>query len=125
MLKKIKPLLLTCKAGYTVKRYFTKKYIHYQANADATIKRIYQFSVAGSTPQVNPTIRTTPDFPVVAKTLLRDLMTDLRKTNDLIREKIKGLTVTADGDLYIVNDDVDDSNGETQLLKIDDANDNY
>ena len=52
-------------------------------------------------------------------------MTDLRKTNDLIREKIEGLTVTADGDLYIVNDDVDDSNGETQLLKIDDANDNY
>jgi len=88
-----------------------------QGNADAAIKRIYQFSVSGLTPL---TETTTPDFPVLEKTLVRDLMNDLAKTNGLTLEKIEGMAVTTEGDLYIVNDNdgVDDSNGETQLLKI-------
>ena len=54
-------------------------------------------------------------------------MKDLRKTKGLILEKIEGLAVTANDDLYIINDNdgVDDSYGETQLSKIDDANDDY
>jgi len=95
-----------------------------QGNADAAIKRIYQFSVAGLTPLADSAETITPDFPVLEKTLVRDLMNDLAKTNGLTLEKIEGMAVTADGDLYIVNDNdgVDDSNGETQLLKIEPSN---
>jgi phytase-like protein len=91
-----------------------------QANADAAIKSIYQFSTTGLTPLEDPAVGTLPNFPVVKKTLVRDLMKDLAKTKGLILEKIEGMTVTKSGDLYIVNDNdgVDDSNGETQLLKI-------
>lgn len=93
-----------------------------QANADAAIKRIYQFSVAGLSPLEDPSAEVTPDFPVVEKVLVRDLITDLANTNGLILEKIEGMAITADDELYIVNDNdgVDDSNGETQLLKIGD-----
>lgn len=91
-----------------------------QGNADAEIKQIYKFSVADLIPQEDPELGIIPDFPVVEKTLVHDLMKDLIKTRGLTLEKIEGLTVTANGDLYIVNDNdgVDDSNGETQLLKI-------
>jgi len=91
-----------------------------QANADAAIKRIYQFSTTGLTPLEDPAAGAVPNFPVVKKTLVRDLMKDLTKTRGLILEKIEGMTVTKNCDIYIVNDNdgVDDSNGETQLLKI-------
>lgn len=93
-----------------------------QGNADAEIKRIYQFSVNGLVAQADSKVGTTPNFPIVEKMLVRDLMKDLRKTKGLTLEKIEGLTITANDDLYIVNDNdgVDDSNGETQLLKIED-----
>ena len=92
-----------------------------QGNADAAIKRIYQFSVSGLTPL---TETTTPGFPVLEKTLVHDLMNDLAKTNGLTLEKIEGMAVTREGDLpeAIINDGVDDSNGETQLLKIELSN---
>lgn len=91
-----------------------------QANADAAIKRIYQFSIAGLIPQADPVAGTTADFPVLEKTLYRDLMKDLAVSKGLILEKIEGMAITAEDDLYVVNDNdgVDDSNGETQLLKI-------
>ena len=91
-----------------------------QGNTDAEIKRIYKFSVADLIPQEEPEPGITPDFPVVEKILVRDLMIDLKKTRGLTLEKIEGLAVTASGDLYIINDNdgVDDSNGETQLIKI-------
>jgi len=88
-----------------------------QGGPDAVIKRLYAFSVAGLTPLPddgsNP-----PAFPVVAKTLVRDLVPDLQATGGLVPEKIEGLAVNADGDALVVNDNdgVDDSNGETQLL---------
>jgi len=90
-----------------------------QGNADAAIKRIYQFSIAGLTPVADPATGV-PNFPIVQKKLVRDLMQDLAKTKGLILEKIEGMAVTKKGRLYIVNDNdgVDDSNGETQLLKI-------
>ncbi len=91
-----------------------------QGNADAAIKRIYQFSIENLTAKADPEFGTTPDFPVVEKSLVRDLMSDLAKTNGLTLEKIEGLAVTEDDELFIVNDNdgVDDSNGETQLIKI-------
>jgi len=56
----------------------------------------------------------------VSKTLVRDLITDLKATGGLTLEKIEGLAVTEDGIALVVNDNdgVDDSNGETQLLKL-------
>ncbi len=89
-----------------------------QAGPDAAIKRIYQFSVDDLEPLKDTDIGTTPAFPVVSKTLVRDLMPDLEATNGLVLEKIEGLAVLPNGDVLVVNDNdgVDDSNGETQLL---------
>lgn len=92
-----------------------------QAGTDATVKRIYRFSLAGLTPQPDPGLGATPAFPVVTKTPVRDLLPDLEATSGAVLEKIEGLTVLPSGDALIVNDNdgVDDSNGETQLLRID------
>lgn len=80
-----------------------------QAGPDAAIKRLYQFDFSS--------LR---EGDTVTKTLVRDLMPDLRSTGGLVLEKIEGLAVSADGDLFIVNDNdgLDDSNGETQLLNL-------
>lgn len=88
-----------------------------QGNTDARIKRIYKFSIAGLTPLTDTN---TPDFPIVHKTLVRDLMPDLKATGGAVLEKIEGLTLLRNGKLLIVNDNdgVDDSNGETQLLSL-------
>ncbi len=90
-----------------------------QGGPDAAIKSIYEFSVAGLTPLADPAVGTTPTFPVVSKSLVRDLMPDLEGLGGLVLEKIEGLAVTPSGTAVIVNDNdgVDDSNGETQLLK--------
>ena len=47
-------------------------------------------------------------------------MPDLRVTGGQVLEKIEGLTVLRNGDVLVVNDNdgVNDSNGETQLLKL-------
>lgn len=88
-----------------------------QAGADARIKRIYRFSVAGVEPLADSA---TANFPLVAKTLVRDLMPDLKATGGAVLEKIEGLAALPGGSALIVNDNdgVDDSNGETQLLRL-------
>ena len=60
-------------------------------------------------------------FETVTKTLVDDLMDDLQAPNGLVLEKVEGMTVLPDGTTLVVNDNdgVDDSNGETQLLRID------
>jgi hypothetical protein len=77
-----------------------------QAGTDATIKKIYQFSVEGLEPQPHGS-----SFPVVTKTLVRDLIPDLKADNGLVLEKVEGLTVLPNGDALIVtdNDGVTDS----------------
>jgi hypothetical protein len=86
-----------------------------QAGTDARIKRIYEFSVAGLVPQAEG-----GTFPLVTKTVVRDLLPDLAAPGGAVIEKVEGLTVLADGDVLIVtdNDGVDDSTGETQLLRL-------
>jgi hypothetical protein len=86
-----------------------------QAGPDARIKRIYTFSVDGVGFKQDGEI-----FETVTKTLAEDLMDDLQAPNGLILEKIEGMTVLPDGAMLIVNDNdgVDDSNGETQLLRL-------
>lgn len=90
-----------------------------QGGPDAVIKRLYSFYVNGLTALSDSEV---PNFPVVSKTLVRDLVPDLQATGGLILEKIEGLAITEDGDALVVNDNdgVDDSNGETQLLRFND-----
>jgi len=88
-----------------------------QGGPDAAIKRLYKFSTKGFTPASATSDVAT--IPVVTKSLVRDLMSDLKETGGLVLEKVEGLMVDEKGTAYIVNDNdgVDDSNGETQLLK--------
>ena len=61
------------------------------------------------------------ELPVVEKTLVRDLMPDLKAAaNGYVVDKVEGFTVDADGDAYVVtdNDGVDNSSGETIFLKL-------
>lgn len=89
-----------------------------QGGPDAVIKRLYSFSIAGLTPGDDS--GNEPTFPVLNKTLLRDLMPDMAASGGLTLEKIEGLAVTHEGTVLVVNDNdgVDDSNGETQLLRL-------
>ena len=84
-----------------------------QGGPDAAVKRLYTFDVNGAT-----------DGDTLTKTLVRDLIVegDLTATGGLIAEKIEGSAVTADGDVYIINDNdgVDDNSGETNLINLGD-----
>jgi len=86
-----------------------------QAGSNARIKRVYKFSIAGLDPQPQG-----GTFPLVQKTLVRDLMPDLEAPNGLVIEKVEGLAVNRNGQAFIVtdNDGVDDSSGETQFLRL-------
>lgn len=90
-----------------------------QASSDARIKKFYRFSVRNMTPLQEP-LAGTPAFPKLSKTLARDLLPVLTKTGGMVLEKIEGMAVNSKGDAWIVNDNdaVDDSNGETQLIKL-------
>ncbi|MGD2119612.1 MAG: esterase-like activity of phytase family protein [Chromatiales bacterium] len=89
-----------------------------QANTDARIKRVYQ--IAMEDVEFKPEGDT---FDTFSKTLVRDLLPDLQATNGMVLEKIESLAVTRKGDLLFANDNdgVDDSNGETQLIRIKDV----
>ncbi len=86
-----------------------------QAGRDARIKKIYAFSVNGIDP-----VAEGGTFPVLTKTLVRDLIPDLQTPQGAIIEKVEGLTVLPNGNALIVtdNDGVDDSNGETQFINL-------
>ena len=83
--------------------------------ACARIKKIYSFSIRGLTP-----VAQGGAFPVVTKTLVRDLMPDLTADHGLAIEKVEGLAVLGNGEAVIVtdNDGVDDSSGETQWINL-------
>jgi hypothetical protein len=91
-----------------------------QGGADARIKRIYRFSIAGLTPLPDPGAGQTPNFPVVDKQLVRNLMPDLQANGGSIPEKLEGLAVQPDGTVLVINDNdgLNDSNGETFLLRL-------
>jgi hypothetical protein len=88
-----------------------------QADVYAAIKRIYTFSISGLTPEDDTNA---PNFPVVSKTFVYDLLPDLRANGGIALDKVEGLAVLSDGTALAVtdNDGVDDSSGETQLLRI-------
>ncbi|ESR22599.1 esterase-like activity of phytase family protein [Lutibaculum baratangense] len=88
-----------------------------QIGQDAAVKRLYAVSLDGIEPALPG-----EEAPIVEKTLVRDLLEDLRSANGYVLDKIEGFTLAADGSAYIVtdNDGVDDSNGETQFMKLGD-----
>ncbi|MBQ0761036.1 MAG: esterase-like activity of phytase family protein [Zhongshania sp.] len=82
-----------------------------QGGPDAAIKRLYKFDTTGLV-----------DGAIVTKTLMRDVLPDMKATGGLVTEKIEGTALLNNGDLLMVNDNdgVDDSNGETQLINLGD-----
>ncbi|WP_028659499.1 esterase-like activity of phytase family protein [Nocardioides insulae] len=78
-----------------------------QSGPDAAVKRIY-----------------TVDIPLVGKTLRKrlahDVLPDLRATRGWTQEKLEGLAIARDGELYAVtdNDGLDDATGETVFLRL-------
>lgn len=90
-----------------------------QAGTDAAVKRLYRFSVAGLTPLADAGEQN-PAFPLLQKTLARDLLPDLTAPGGPVLEKVEGLAVLPHGGALVVNDNdgVDDASGETQLLRL-------
>jgi hypothetical protein len=58
----------------------------------------------------------------IGKTLLRDLLPELEAASIWTAEKVEGLAVAADGQVYVVtdNDGLDDAPGETLFLRLGD-----
>ena len=82
-----------------------------QFGPDARIKRIYEFSTSAWA--ADPTT-------TVEKTLVKDLVPYLEAPGGLLYEKIEGMALMDDGNVYVCNDNdgVDDNSGETQLLNV-------
>lgn len=83
---------------------------------DAKVKRIYSVAFDGFKP-----VALGGELPVVEKTLVRDLLPDLKHaTNGYVVDKVEGFTIDKNGDAYVVtdNDGVDDSSGETLFLRL-------
>jgi alkaline phosphatase len=82
----------------------------------AKVKKIYSVAIEGFKPA-----KLGGDLPVVEKTLVRDLLPDLKSaTNGYVVDKVEGFTIDAEGNAYVVtdNDGVDDSSGETLFLRL-------
>ena len=87
-----------------------------QIGGAAAVKRLSSVSLVG----IKPAPAGQPPLPRVEKTLLRDLLDDLRRGNGAVIEKVEGFALMADGQAFIVtdNDGVDGSSGETQFVRL-------
>jgi hypothetical protein len=84
--------------------------------ADAKLKAVYAVALADFKPA-----KLGGELPLVAKTLVRDLVPDLKAaTNGYVVDKVEGFAIDAGGDAYVAtdNDGVDDSSGETLFLRL-------
>ncbi|MBF9194448.1 esterase-like activity of phytase family protein [Microvirga terrestris] len=81
----------------------------------AKVKKLYAVSMADMKPRTLG-----GELPLVQKTLVRDLLPDLKAARGYVLDKVEGFAIDAAGDAYIVtdNDGVDDSSGETLFLKL-------
>jgi hypothetical protein len=79
----------------------------------AAIKRVYTVEL----PSTDPAVGT---LPVLEKTLRYDVLPDLQATHGWTQEKLEGLTIGADGNVYAVtdNDGLNDATGETVFLDL-------
>ena len=69
----------------------------------------------------------TAGLVTIEKTLLRDVLPDIAANSIWTAEKLEGLTVAADGQVYIVtdNDGLDNATGETVFLNLGDWEDAF
>ncbi|CCV13389.1 esterase-like activity of phytase family protein [Mesorhizobium sp. STM 4661] len=82
----------------------------------AKVKRIYSVPLDAFKPA-----KLGSDLPVVEKTLVRDIIGDLKSaTNGYVVDKVEGFTLDKNGDIFVAtdNDGVDDSSGETLFLRL-------
>ncbi|MET8305223.1 esterase-like activity of phytase family protein [Micromonospora sp. NPDC005173] len=79
----------------------------------ATVKRVYTVALPGAAAPAGP-------LTVLPKTLAVDVLPALRATNGWTQEKLEGLTVAGNGEVYAItdNDAVQDATGETVLLRL-------
>lgn len=84
----------------------------------ATIKRIYTIDPCEVT--FVPYGAEGEALPIVTKTLMRDLLGALAAHSISVPDKVEGLALTADGQLYVAtdNDGVDENYGETLLFAL-------
>lgn len=82
---------------------------------DARVKAIYRVDIP-----TDGGVSGTEAPTVLPKTLVRDLLPDLAATNGYVQEKVEGIAVAGNGNLYVVtdNDGVEDANGETVFLNL-------
>ncbi|WP_367717177.1 esterase-like activity of phytase family protein [Nitratireductor sp. GISD-1A_MAKvit] len=87
-----------------------------QIGSAAKIKKLYSVSLHGFHPAALDA-----DLPLVEKTLVRDLLPDMRAaTNGYVVDKVEGFAIDAEGTAFFVtdNDGVDDSSGETIFVNL-------
>ena len=81
-----------------------------QIGAAAVTKKIYRVALADMKPA-----KLGGALPVVNKELVRYLIPDLQSFNGYVQDKVEGLAIDADGEMFVStdNDGVDDHSGET------------
>jgi hypothetical protein len=81
-----------------------------QVGGAAALKQITRVALAQMVPAALD-----GELPVVTKEVWRDLIPDLARWGGFTAEKVEGLAITADGEVFVStdNDGVDDSSGET------------
>lgn len=82
---------------------------------EAVNKRLYSVALDGFKPA-----KLGGELPVVTKTLVRDLVPDLKASNGYVVDKVEGFAIDASGEAFVVtdNDGVDDSSGETLFIRL-------
>lgn len=82
---------------------------------DARVKRVYSLPLPATSE-----VPAAGTLPVLPKTLDVDVLPLLRATNGWTQEKLEGLTVGGDGQVYAVtdNDGLDEATGETVFLRL-------
>lgn len=87
-----------------------------QIGAAAVTKKIYKVALSELKPA-----KLGSELPVVKKQLHKDLLPIMQSYGGYVLDKVEGLGIDKNGEMVIVtdNDGVDDSNGETQFIKLD------
>lgn len=90
-----------------------------QHGLEAVTKKVYRIPAAEMVP-----VALGEEAPVVTKELVRDLMPDLVSTGGFVLDKVEGLAILENGEIYVStdNDGVDDHSGETMFFSIGNAN---
>ena len=86
-----------------------------QIGEAAALKKIFRVALS----ELNPAaLGETP--PTVVKEEVLDLIPTMKSFNGYVVDKVEGLAIDTNGDFFAVtdNDGVDDSNGETQFLRL-------